>query len=110
MQKVSTESALSPLIWVLGLLVGAATVVAFSSSDLLKYILSGMAVVDLCAILSAYFILLLRKPDMLQSEGYQISVQKLSLLKDERFKGQEQLIERMTTNGRLSQIGSDHEH
>jgi hypothetical protein len=75
------RTAINPLLWVVGLTVPLSCVLAFLATDpLVRILFFGFAAVVLVVAFIAYFILLFRDPDRLQSEEYRLRQRALQML------------------------------
>jgi hypothetical protein len=85
-ERVRTESALNPLLWLSGLTLLAAVAASYFDGYL-KWALFGMSALCVLVALVAYIYFMLRDPNRLHSERYQLERHKLDLMLDERFPG-----------------------
>jgi hypothetical protein len=75
------RTAMNPLLWLVGITVPLALVLGFLSADLLvRVFLLGFAAVIVTAAFAAYFVILIRDPDRLQSEEYRLQQRALQML------------------------------
>ena len=85
--RVRTESALNPLLWLVGLtLLAAVSAGAFDRDDLMWALIYAMAA-EVAVALLAYLYFMLRDPNRLHSERYQLERQRMELMLDERYPG-----------------------
>jgi hypothetical protein len=84
--RVKTESALNPLLWLVGLTLVAAVAASYSNGYL-KWAFFGVTALCILAALGAYFYFMLRDPNRLHSERYQLERHHMDLMLDERFPG-----------------------
>lgn len=75
-ERVSTKSALSPLIWVFGILVPAFAASSWFSS-VATWIFGGCLLIVFIAIIVSYIYFMLNKPEMLGSEDHQYRMKQL---------------------------------
>ena len=83
-QKIKTESALNPVLWALGILV---TVLLATLAFDAKYVtVTVLAFIGLTVVLFifSYAYLMLKDPNRLQSERFQLTYQKNQLMLDDR--------------------------
>ena len=80
-ETVITRTALNPLLWLVGLslpmLLGAAVLIA---DQAVRLALIGLAALPICLTAIAYFLLLFRAPERLQSEEYRLRQRALQIL------------------------------
>ncbi len=75
------RTAINPLLWLVGITTPLALVLAFLTADpLVRMFLFGFAAVTVAATFVAYFVILFRDPDRLQSEEYRLRQRALQML------------------------------
>jgi hypothetical protein len=92
-EKVKTQSAINPLLWLCGVVFLFAMPGAIWARELVSNVCLAMMVVAVVAPIVAFFILMFRDPMRLQSEHYQLEHQRLHLLGDERSPGNIKIID-----------------
>lgn len=75
-------TALNPILWLVAVVIGGALIAGWSAgwTSPIGYGAAGLVVVCVLAALGAYFFLLFRDPDRLQSEKYQLQIKALQML------------------------------
>jgi hypothetical protein len=64
------SEALKPMLWYLGVTLAPAAITAFSGRETVTYVMLGFAGLGVVSFLAAYWWLLIKHPDRLQSEAY----------------------------------------
>lgn len=86
-ERIRTNSALNPLLWLCGVTLPVTVPAAVLAPDPVNLWMLSAALVVVAATLVAYFYFMVSEPNRLQSEDYQIEMQKLLLLGDDRHRG-----------------------
>jgi hypothetical protein len=92
-ERIRTNSALNPLLWLCGVVLLFTMPVAYWGSYPASHVCLALAVASVLAPIAAYFIWMFRDPVKLQSEHYQLERQRIELLGDERTPGRPQVID-----------------
>jgi hypothetical protein len=80
-ETIKVRTALNPLLWLTGLTLPTCVVATVAISDqIVRLVLLGLAAFSIIVTIVAYFILLFRDPDRLQSEEYRIRQRALQIL------------------------------
>jgi hypothetical protein len=75
------SSALNPLLWLTGIVAPLSLVLALWTIDvLLREVLMGLAILPVLVTIVAYFVLLIRDPDRLQSEEYRLRQRAMKMI------------------------------
>jgi hypothetical protein len=86
-ERIHTSSALNPLLWLCGLTTLAAWALAAWTGGWLQVAFFCAGTVPIICALIAYFCLLFKDPDRLQSERFQLTRQQYELIGDDRHRG-----------------------
>lgn len=83
---VRVRNALNPLLWLCGLVTPTCWIAAYFFRDdpVLKYLLFGLGALSILSALVAYFVLMFRDPDRLQSEEFILRQQELLIISRSR--------------------------
>ncbi|KYK45276.1 hypothetical protein A1D31_35430 [Bradyrhizobium liaoningense] len=85
-EKIKTNSALNPLLWLCGVTLFFTMPGAIWANAPTSHVCLALASGSIIAPIIAYFIWMFRDPAKLQSEHYQLERQKMELLGDERHR------------------------
>ena len=103
-ERVRTNSALNPLLWLCGVTLFFTTPGAIWGPSPISYIFLALACATVAAPILAYFIWMFRDPDKIQSEHYQLERRKIDLLGDERHRGPPLIDGELVDNKRLKDL------
>ena len=83
--NVSRSTALNPILWAFGIICTSGVIIAFFSSDpFWKYTFAAGFAILLATLVFGFLWLLIKDPDRLQSEKYQIKKQTLQIMHTEK--------------------------
>lgn len=81
-KTITTQSALNPLLWLIGITLLPAVAVTLFGTGYLAWAVCGVFLIPIPATIVAYFMWMFRDPDRLQSEKHQMDLRKITLLGD----------------------------